>query len=91
MSSPKTFTFADADNGLLIVELINIPAVIIFAVTHRFDDGLIYGQSFWMTVCSMVVSATTNIILIIDYIHTKHFIESGTLESVQRPSSDHCY
>ena len=53
--------------------------VIIFTVTHRFDDGFIYGQSFWMTVCSIVISTTTNITLIIDYIYTKDFSESGTL------------
>lgn len=62
-----------------IVEFINIPAVVIFALTHRPTEEFVYGQSFWLTVCSMIVSTTTNITLIIDYSHTKDFAKSGTL------------
>ena len=61
-----------------IIEFINITALIVFAVTHRFTEGFTYGQSFWMTVCSMVVSISTNITLIIDYCHTKNFTNCGT-------------
>lgn len=45
---------------------------------HRYDDIFIYGQSFWMTVCSTVISTATNIILITDYSRTKNFTKCGT-------------
>jgi hypothetical protein len=59
-------------------DLINIPAVTAFGVVHRFDDGFTYGQSFWLTVCSTIVSTATNITLIYDYVYTKDFRSSGT-------------
>ena len=59
-------------------DLINISAVTIFGVQHRFDDGFTYGQSFWFTVCSTIASTATNVTLIIDYSRTKDFINSGT-------------
>ena len=53
--------------------------VVIFAVTHRIADGFVYGQSFWMTVYSMVISTVTNIMLIVDIFHTKDFNRSGSM------------
>ncbi|KAH9477477.1 Outward-rectifier potassium channel TOK1 [Psilocybe cubensis] len=63
---------------LTLHDLINIPAVTIFGVEHRFDDGFTYGQSFWFTVCSTIASTATNITLITDYYQTKDFIHSGS-------------
>jgi potassium channel subfamily K len=57
--------------------LINITAVTIFGVEHRFDDGFTYGQAFWMTVCSTIVSLFTNITLIYDLYKTPNFEKSG--------------
>jgi len=59
------------------IDMINISAVTIFGVQHRFDDGFTYGQSFWFTVCSTIASTTTNITLIIDYSRTRDFVNSG--------------
>ncbi|PPQ88573.1 hypothetical protein CVT25_009953 [Psilocybe cyanescens] len=63
---------------LTLHDLINIPAVTIFGVEHRFDDGFTYGQSFWFTVCSTIASTATNITLITDYHQTKDFRHSGS-------------
>ena len=61
----------------LTTDLINIAAVTIFGVQHRFDDGFTYGQSFWMTVCSTVASSFTNFTLIMDLVRTPDFANSG--------------
>lgn len=58
-------------------DLINIVAVTIFGVEHGTDDGYTYGQSFWMTVCSTIVSTFTNVTLIVDLIRTPDFAKSG--------------
>ncbi|KAG2751146.1 voltage-gated potassium channel [Suillus brevipes Sb2] len=63
---------------LSIHDTINIVALIIFGVSHRFNDGFTYGESFWMTVCSTVVSVITNVTLIIDLICTPDFKTSGS-------------
>ena len=68
-------------SALLLIakaDLINISAVTIFGVQHRFDDGFTYGQSFWFTICSTIASTATNVTLITDYFRTKDFINSGT-------------
>jgi len=61
----------------LDIDIINIVALTVFGVIHRFDDGFTYGESFWMTVCSTVVSVITNVTLIIDLICTPNFKTSG--------------
>ncbi|KAG2340994.1 voltage-gated potassium channel [Suillus weaverae] len=63
---------------LSIHDIINIVALTIFGVSHRFNDGFTYGESFWMTVCSTVVSVITNVTLIIDLICTPDFKTSGS-------------
>ncbi|KAJ6470255.1 hypothetical protein C8R47DRAFT_1325312 [Mycena vitilis] len=63
---------------LTIHDVINITAVTIFGVEHRFNDGFTYGQSFWMTVCSTAVSTFTNLTLITDLIRTPDFENSGS-------------
>jgi potassium channel subfamily K, other eukaryote len=59
------------------VDIINIIAVTIFGVSHRFNDGFTYGEAYWITVCSTVVSLITNITLIIDFVRTPDFKTSG--------------
>ncbi|KAF7313871.1 Tandem pore domain k+ channel [Mycena chlorophos] len=63
---------------LTIHDLINITAVTVFGVEHRFNDGFTYGQSFWITVCSTAVSSFTNLTLITDLIRTPDFDNSGS-------------
>ncbi|KAF7291980.1 Tandem pore domain k+ channel [Mycena indigotica] len=63
---------------LTIHDIINVIAVTVFGVEHRFDDGFTYGQSFWMTVCSTVVSLFTNFTLVIDLMRTPDFDNSGS-------------
>ena len=58
-------------------DLINIVAITIFGVEHRFDDGFTYGQSFWLTVCSTIASTITNVTVIVDYVRTPQFSRSG--------------
>ncbi|KAF8906788.1 hypothetical protein CPB84DRAFT_1959857 [Gymnopilus junonius] len=64
---------------LTLHDFINIPAVTIFGVEHRFSDGFTYGQAFWFTVCSTVASTATNITLATDYYQTKDFSRAATL------------
>ncbi|CAK5272536.1 unnamed protein product [Mycena citricolor] len=63
---------------LTIHDLINITAVTIFGIEHRFNDGFTYGQSFWITVCSTAVSSFTNLTLITDLVRTPDFEHSGS-------------
>lgn len=63
---------------LSIHDIINIVALIIFGVSHRFNDGFTYGEAFWMTICSTVISLVTNVSLIIDFICTPDFKTSGS-------------
>ncbi|KJA26795.1 hypothetical protein HYPSUDRAFT_132499 [Hypholoma sublateritium FD-334 SS-4] len=71
---------------LSLHDIINIPAVTLFGVVHRFDDGFTYGQSFWLTVCSTIFSTTTNVTLIYDYLRTKDFTHSGSGLTVKQRS-----
>ncbi|KAJ8087654.1 Potassium channel [Marasmius tenuissimus] len=64
--------------ALTIHDVINITAVTIFGIEHRFDDGYTYGTSFWMTLCSTIASTATNLTLIIDVIRTPDFGNSGS-------------
>jgi potassium channel subfamily K, other eukaryote len=64
-----------------VADIINIIAVTIFGVEHRFDDGFTYGQSFWLTVCSTIVSTITNVSVIVDYVRTPQFARSGWFTS----------
>ncbi|KAG7097850.1 hypothetical protein E1B28_005165 [Marasmius oreades] len=64
--------------ALTIHDIINITAVTVFGVEHRFNDGFTYGTSFWMTVCSTIASTLTNASLIVDVIRTPDFSTSGS-------------
>lgn len=63
---------------LTIHDIINITAVTIFGVEHRIDDGFTYGQAFWTTVCSTIISVITNVMLIVDYVRTPNFGKNGS-------------
>ncbi|KAJ7590585.1 hypothetical protein C8J56DRAFT_537402 [Mycena floridula] len=63
---------------LTLHDIINIVAVTVFGVEHRFDDGFTYGEPFWMTVCSTIVATSSNIILITDLHRTAAFDKSGS-------------
>ena len=67
------------------IDIINIICVTTFGVEHRFNDGFTYGQSFWLTVCSTAASTITNVTLIMDYIRTPAFAQSGMYESFSCP------
>ena len=60
------------------LDVINITAVTIFGVVHRFNDGFTYGQSFWFTVCSTVASVITNVTLIVDYVRIPNFARASS-------------
>lgn len=60
-----------------VKDIINIVAVTVSGADHRFNDGFTYGEAYWMTVCSTVVSFFTNVTLIIDFIRTPDFRTSG--------------
>jgi potassium channel subfamily K len=64
----------------VLSDVIIIPIVTAFGIIHRVDDGFTYGQSFWFSVCSTIVSSVTNITLVVDYVTTKDFANSGTLD-----------
>ncbi|KAJ7596567.1 hypothetical protein C8J56DRAFT_850011 [Mycena floridula] len=63
---------------LTLHDLINIVAVTVFGVEHRFNDGFTYGHSFYLTLCSTIVSSFTNITLITDLHRTAAFDSSGS-------------
>jgi hypothetical protein len=60
------------------LDIINIIVIIVFGVEHRYDDGFTYGQSFWMTIASTAVSCITNVTLVVDYVKTPDFAQSGS-------------
>ncbi|KAF8268326.1 hypothetical protein EI94DRAFT_1727948 [Lactarius quietus] len=64
--------------ALTLHDILNVVTVITFGVRHRFDDGFTYGEAYWMTICSTVVSMITNVTLIWDLIKTPNFSKSGS-------------
>ncbi|KDQ60083.1 hypothetical protein JAAARDRAFT_32466 [Jaapia argillacea MUCL 33604] len=64
--------------ALTVHDIINVTAVTIFGIEHRFDDGFTYGQAFWLTLCSTIASVMTNISLVVDLVRTTDFSKSGS-------------
>jgi potassium channel subfamily K, other eukaryote len=58
--------------------MINIAAIVIFGLLGRHDDGFTYAQAYWSTVSSTTISTLTNVTLVIDYIKTDRFANSGS-------------
>ncbi|OBZ77638.1 Outward-rectifier potassium channel TOK1 [Grifola frondosa] len=59
-------------------DIINVIALTVFGVQHRFNDGFTYGTAFWMTLCSTITSSFANITIIIDLIRTPDFAQRGS-------------
>lgn len=59
-------------------DIINIVAITIFGWYGRHNDGFTYAQAYWSTVSSTAISTITNITLIIDYVRTDRFSNSGS-------------
>ncbi len=76
--SPIRFTSTPLD-------ILNIVIVIIFGTQHRFNDGFTYGEAYWTTICSTVLSIVTNILLIWDFVKTPNFGKSGSCFSLFIP------
>lgn len=69
----------------LCTDIINITAIISFGFHGRKNDGFTFAQAYWMTCCSTVISTVTNVTLIVDYLRTDRFSQSGSgLTSKQR-------
>jgi hypothetical protein len=59
-------------------DVVNIATLAVFGIQRRVDDGFTYGQPFWMTVCSTIISTTTNIALVVDYLRISSFTSKGS-------------
>ena len=58
--------------------MINISAIVIFGLYGRHNDGFTYAQAYWSTVSSTTISTLTNVTLVIDYVRTDRFANSGS-------------
>lgn len=63
---------------LLIHDVINIAALVIFGIIHSVDDGFTYSQAYWVTMASTITSLTVTMTLLIDYVRTPNFSSSGS-------------
>lgn len=66
----------------LCLDTINIIALAMYGGTK---DGYTFGQAFWMTLCSTIVSMFTNVTLIIDLVRTPFFKRSGEFARLSLP------
>lgn len=64
--------------SLTMHDLLNIVTVVVFGVQHRSNDGFTYGEAYWMTICSTIISMITNVTLIWDLVKTPNFSKSGS-------------
>jgi potassium channel subfamily K, other eukaryote len=51
--------------------------VLVFGTEHPIGNGFSYGEAFWITICSTVVSMITNLTLIWDFLRTPNFSAAG--------------
>ncbi|KAH9959409.1 hypothetical protein BC827DRAFT_501236 [Russula dissimulans] len=63
---------------LTLHDILNIVTIVTFGIQHRFSDGFVNGEAFWMTLFSTVVSSITNLTLIWDFVRTPNFAEAGS-------------
>ncbi|KAG8798130.1 hypothetical protein FRC17_007553, partial [Serendipita sp. 399] len=63
---------------LVIHDIINITALVVFGVVHAIDDGFTYSQAYWVTLASTIVSLVVTTTLVIDYVTTPNFAKSGS-------------
>lgn len=71
------FVFVFLRRLVTLPDTLNILVIVIFGVEHRFDDGFTYGEAYWLTVCSTIVSLITNGTLVWDLWRTPNFAKSG--------------
>ncbi|KZS97352.1 voltage-gated potassium channel [Sistotremastrum niveocremeum HHB9708] len=64
--------------SLTIHDLLNVICMAAFAANRKHGDGFQYGQAYWLTVASTVVSTLTNCTLIYDFRVTPFFSKSGS-------------
>ena len=76
-SHGKPFILSRPSNVHKLLDILNVAIAVAFGVGHRFDDGFTYGEAYWMTICSTVISMITNVTLIWDLIKTPNFSQSG--------------
>ncbi|GAA5932762.1 hypothetical protein JCM10213_006324 [Rhodosporidiobolus nylandii] len=74
---PKSCTWVSMVS-LTLHDIINVLAVIIFAVAHRANDGFSYGSAFWLTLASTATSLVCNFTLALDLFKTKDFGRKGS-------------
>ncbi|GAA5968664.1 hypothetical protein JCM11641_007717 [Rhodosporidiobolus odoratus] len=64
--------------SLTLHDILNVLAVIIFAVEHKPTEGFEYNSAFWLTVASTAASLVCNVTLSLDLIRTKDFKKKGS-------------
>ncbi|KAI0253017.1 hypothetical protein BJV78DRAFT_261016 [Lactifluus subvellereus] len=64
--------------ALTLHDILNIVTVLIFGIKHRFNDNFTYGEAFWMTICSTIISMITNFTLVWDLVKTPNFSAAGS-------------
>lgn len=75
--SPRLATLI-AVCGFLVHDVINIVALVVFAVIHNVDDGFTYSEAFWMTTAATGASLLCTTSLLLDYRNTKNFRSAGS-------------
>ncbi|BGP42936.1 Potassium channel [Rhodotorula kratochvilovae] len=64
--------------SLALRDATSIAIVTWFGVVHRFSDGFVYGDAFWLSVAATVASTVCNVTLVLDLIRTKDFDKKGS-------------
>ncbi|KDQ56001.1 hypothetical protein JAAARDRAFT_208252 [Jaapia argillacea MUCL 33604] len=64
--------------ALTIHDAVNIIIISTSAVKHGSDHRFTFSKDFWSTVCSTMLSLTSNITLVVDFVRTPEFAKSGS-------------
>ncbi|KAH9974700.1 hypothetical protein BGW80DRAFT_1559693 [Lactifluus volemus] len=64
--------------ALSLHDILNVVTLLIFGIEHRFGNDFTYGEAFWMTICSTIMSMTTNLTLISDFLRTPDLSAAGS-------------
>lgn len=59
-------------------DIINVVVIAIFGVYAGQGNGPTFGQAYWSSVASTIISSITNVTLVIDYARTRKFAKSGS-------------
>jgi potassium channel subfamily K, other eukaryote len=60
-----------------LADALNIATVTIFSAKHPTNNEFMYGQAFWLVICSTTVSSFVNVTLLVDLVQTRDFSKSG--------------